>query len=341
MLYLALLLAMRLTPQTPDAPLKQPQMAVQGDTIAMTYGARNAVYFVRSDDGGRTFSKAVKVAEAPYIALGMHRGPRIVSLRNNAIVISAITGGVRGKEGDLMSWRSTDGGKKWSPGVQVNDTKHAAREGLHGMAARPDGTVWTVWLDLRANRMQLYGSVSRDGGATWGVNQRIYDSPDGHICECCHPTALLGPDGQMFAMWRNWLGGSRDLYVAESRDGSTWNARKLGSGTWPLNACPMDGGGIVLDSKGSLHSAWRRDGTVYATGADGKEIQLGQGKNPAIAASKHGIYVAWQEGPNVVIRKPSGTVTLGPGTFPTLASTGDRVYAAWERDGAIQLELIR
>src|SRR5688500_18649165 len=78
MLYMALLLAMRLAPEAPDAPLKQPQMAVQGSTIAMTYGIGNRVYFVRSTDAGKTFSKPVKVAEAPFVALGMHRGPRIV-----------------------------------------------------------------------------------------------------------------------------------------------------------------------------------------------------------------------------------------------------------------------
>ena len=316
-------------------------MAVQGSRVAMTYGARNAIYFVRSDDAGRTFSKAVKVFEAPYIALGMHRGPRIVSAGKNTLVISAITGTVRGKQGELMSWRSTDGGKTWSSGKRVNNVSHAAREGLHGMAAREDGTVWTVWLDLRENRMQLYGSISQDGGATWATNQRVYDSPDGHICECCHPTALLGPNGEMFAMWRNWLGGSRDMYVAESKDGSSWKASKLGSGTWPLNACPMDGGGIVLDAKGGLQSAWRRDGAVFTTGPDGREVELGKGKNPAIAAASDGIYVAWQDGPNVVVNKPTGRVTLGPGTFPMLASSGDRVYAAWEQDGAIHVEPLR
>jgi hypothetical protein len=341
MLYMALLLAMRLAPEAPDAPLKQPQMAVQGSTIAMTYGIGNRVYFVRSTDAGKTFSKPVKVAEAPFVALGMHRGPRIVLAGKDTVAITAITGGVRGKEGDLTAWRSTDGGKTWSSGTRVNDIPHAAREGLHGMAARPDGTVWTVWLDLRDKRTVLYGSVSRDRGATWGPNRPVYDSPDGHICECCHPTALLGANGEMLAMWRNWLGGSRDMYVAESKDGGTWKARKLGSGTWPLNACPMDGGGLAIDTKGVLHSAWRRDGAVYATGDDGKEIELGKGKNPAIAAAKDGVYIAWQEGPNVVVRKPGGKVTLGPGTFPMLASSGDVVFAAWEQDGAIHVEPVR
>ena len=48
MLFFALLLALRLTPSAPDAPLKQPQIAVSGKTVNLTYGVGNAVYFARS-----------------------------------------------------------------------------------------------------------------------------------------------------------------------------------------------------------------------------------------------------------------------------------------------------
>ena len=48
------------------------------------------------------------------------------------------------------------------------------------------------------------------------ANQKIYESPDGHICECCHPTAYIGPQGELYAMWRNWVSGSRDMYYAVS-----------------------------------------------------------------------------------------------------------------------------
>ena len=50
-------------------------------------------------------------------------------------------------------------------------------------------------------------------------------------------------------MFRNNVNGSRDEYLVESRDGgrSFAAARKLGSGTWPLNGCPMDGGGLAIE----------------------------------------------------------------------------------------------
>ena len=226
MLFLALLLALRLVPQTPDVSLKQPQIAVSEQNLALAYGAGNSVFFARYENGGKSFSTPVKVADATKLALGNHRGPRIV-FAGKAIVISAINFG----EGDLISWRSTDGGKTWSQGVRINDVPTSAREGLHGMAASPDGTVWTVWLDLRQKGTRLFGSLSNDGGRTWARNQPIYASPDGNICECCHPTAYIGPKGELYAMWRNWLSGSRDMHYAVSADRKTWKVQKLGSGT--------------------------------------------------------------------------------------------------------------
>lgn len=341
MLFLALLFALRLTPSAPDAPLKQPQIAVSDKTVNLTYGAGNAVYFARSNDSGKTFSEPVKVAEPKALMLGMHRGPRI-AVAGKTIVITAIGGEEKGKNVDLFAWRSTDGGKTWSQGVRVNDVPASAREGLHGLAAGQNGILWTVWLDLREKGMRLMGSLSKDGGKSWSPNQLVYQSPDGHICECCHPTAYVGPKGELYAMWRNWLSGSRDMYYAISTDGKSWTAHKLGEETWPLKACPMDGGGLALDGNGGFHSAWRRDRVVYASPASGKEIALGNGKNPSIAANRNGPYVAWTEGTAVKLMKPGvqSPVTVGEGAFPVVAAS-DTAYIAWEHEGAITVEEIR
>ena len=227
MLFFALLLAMRLTPEAPNVPLKQPQIAVSGKTVALAYGAGNVVYFARSEDGGKTFSKPIKVGEESRLALGRHRGPRIV-FAGTSLVITAETHEAAGKGGDLLAWSSADGGKHWTSPVRVNDVPTSAREGLHGTAAAVDGTVWVVWLDLRQKGMRLYGSLSKDAGKTWSANQLVYSSQDGHICECCHPTAFIGPRGELYAMWRNWLSGSRDMYYAVSTDRKTWTASQAG-----------------------------------------------------------------------------------------------------------------
>src|SRR5260370_1332262 len=136
-------------------------------------------------------------------------------------------------------------------GVVINDAPAAAREGLHSMVAG-GGLLFATWLDDRAQGKRLYGATSKDAGLTWSKNVEVYESPSGTICQCCHPTALIDGNGVIHVMWRNALDGNRDMYVAHSKDGgvSFGRARKLGEGSWELNACPMDGGGLAIDAQG-------------------------------------------------------------------------------------------
>src|SRR5437764_11342492 len=109
MLFLAALVAFHLPPVSPAVPNRQPQLAAAGGTVAMVFGAGESIYVARSADGGRSFGAGAKVAELPKMLLGRHRGPRVV-ISGNTMVVSAIAS----EPGDLVAWRSTDGGKSWS-----------------------------------------------------------------------------------------------------------------------------------------------------------------------------------------------------------------------------------
>jgi hypothetical protein len=338
----ALLLAMRLAPESSDVQFRQPQLAVSGKTVALTFGSGNSIYFSSSSDEGKTFSKPVKVADPGVISLGMHRGPRI-AYAGSTIVISAIAGKEgKGKDGDLIAWRSVDGGRKWSSGVKVNDAPGAAREGLHTMTASGD-FLYAAWLDLRSKGTKLYGAVSTDGGEHWQENRLVYESPDGSICQCCHPSAAISSVGDVYVMWRNALGGSRDMYVGLSTDhGKTFHTQKLGQDTWQLNACPMDGGALVLDEKSKVKTVWRRADTIYQFAPGGQETAVGKGKNPSMAYAAAGAYIAWSDGANLMLQTPGAKepVVLAEGSFVTLAGSGP-VYAAWEDKGSISVHLLR
>jgi hypothetical protein len=338
--FTALLVAATIAPDAPQVEYKQPQIALSEKLVGITFGSGNVVYFAGSKDGGQTFSSPAEVSRPGKLALGRHRGPRI-AIAGNTIVVSAITGEkLGGIDGDLTAWRSTDGGRTWSAGVRVNDVPAAAREGLHAMAAA-DGIVFATWLDLRDKGTVLYGAVSRDGGATWSKNRVVYASGDGHICECCHPSALVS-GGKIYAMWRNWLSGSRDMWAAVSSDeGETFQgARKLGAGTWPLKGCPMDGGGIAMDA-GKLVSAWRREGSIFVAPVDGDEREIGKGKDPAIAAGRDGVFVVWSssEGLRAALPgKPESAVLDPLGAYAAVAGNGTAVAAAWESGGEIRVQ---
>ena len=143
--------------------------------VVVTFGADNSVYCAASNDSGKTFAPPVLVAgpRTGSLSLGMRRGPRIaLADGGNTVVIAAVYGRQgKGQDGELMAFRSRDGAKTWSRPAPVNDVPGAAREGLHALAAAPDGkTLACAWLDLRGpqgSETRIYSSLSHDGGATW------------------------------------------------------------------------------------------------------------------------------------------------------------------------------
>lgn len=342
MMFLPLLFAVvTLQPGDAAGEYRQPQLAAAHGQIGVTFGTKSAVWFASSPDGGRTLGAPVKVAEAGSLALGRHRGPRLAILPS-ALVISAITGKSGAQAGDLVAWRSSDQGKTWERTAVINDVPDSAREGLHAMTADSQGNLTAVWLDLRAQGMRLYGSRSKDGGRTWSKNELVYESPDGTICQCCHPSLATDAQGTVWVMWRNALSGSRDLYVASSKNGAPFaGAQKLGTGTWVLNACPMDGGGIAVASKG-LVSAWRRDGEIFLARPGQPETKLGDGKDVTLAATAKGTYAVWTGKDGLLAVTPAAsepTKLAAGGGFPNVVALPDgAALAAWEEKGTILLQ---
>ncbi len=276
------------------------------------------VFVACSTDGGATFAPAVKVAHVPQLMLGMRRGPRLAA-HGDRLTVTVIAH-------ELLAFTSTDGGKSWAEPVTINTVPTSAREGLHDLAGSTDGEAFVTWLDLRNGKTELWGSSSRDGGRTWSPNEQVYKSPDKTICECCHPTTLFDAQGNLAVMWRNAIEGSRDMWLSLRPRGATQftAARKLGTGTWTLNACPMDGGRIVALGEGKFGAVWQRAGEVFLTGTDGAETLLGKGKQPVAVARDGQTFVFWQQGADLVsardLRGTAPTKYAGDARFPSLVA---------------------
>ncbi len=291
-------------PKDGSEPL-QPQVAVAGpNEIYVAFGAGKTIYCTASHDGGRHFESPVKVAAVPSLMLGKRRGPRIVA-GPDALVIAAI-----GRGGELLAWRSTDQGRTWLGPVTINDVPKAAREGLHALAAGPKGEIFCVWLDLRNERPEVFGSNSKDGGKTWSPNQRIYRSPAGNVCECCHPSVTFDSQGNLYVMWRNWLNGNRDLYLSISKDGGRTfsEAEQIGKGHWRLDHCPMDGGAIAVAKPGEITTVWRREKTIFTTmPGQREETSLGRGEQPWVTANGGGVWMTWvsRENGDLLLKTPN------------------------------------
>lgn len=278
---------------------RQPQATVSSDgTIYVVFGADETIYCCRSTDGGESFQSPTRIGSLPGLALGRRRGPRIAAGPKGAVVTA-----ISHKTGNLFAWYSNDEGRSWNGPQRVNDSPKDCREGLHAMAVAPDGGVFCTWLDLRSGSTEIFGSYSTDGGSSWGDNQRVYRSPSGTVCECCHPAATYDSNGRLHVMWRNSLKGARDMFLASSEDnGQTFSAaNKLGQGVWTLNACPMDGGYLAAYGDGKLTTVWRRRDVIYRTDSPGTtESRVGTGLQPWVTGTRKGVTIVWlsrQNGP--------------------------------------------
>ncbi|MDZ4710094.1 MAG: sialidase family protein [Saprospiraceae bacterium] len=222
----------------------------------LVYGSGDSLMYTYSMDQGTSFVKPSLLGILPHLVAGHTRGPQIAASDHLITVIAC------NKSGDIFSYQKQPSGG-WETAALVNDADTVAKEGLMALAA--DGNItYAVWLDVRDNHNKLFGSLSVDGGKTWSRNILIYASPDTTVCNCCKPS--VGVQGNhVFVMFHYWLGGNRDLYLIESWDAgkSFGREQKLGNGSWALNACPMDGGGIAIDKKGNLTTVWRREDKYF------------------------------------------------------------------------------
>ena len=307
----------------------QPQVAVApSGRIHVVFGKENAIYHTTSPDG-RVFSAPMKVGELEKLALKMRRGPRITAT-DKLVLVTAISHA----DGTVHAWTSADTGATWKEAAPLNTVPKSAREGLQALAGDGRGLVAAVWLDMRGKGTEPWSRVSRDGGATWADEVSIYQSPDGHICECCVPTVAISPTGEIAAMWRNWLGGSRDLYLSTSRDGRTFSpAQKLGVGTWKLNGCPMDGGSLAFAPAGNWLAVWRRERTVFASETTAAEKQLAANAVQPIAAyAGKTPLILWEAGGSLMLQRGTGS----PARFAenaaaaSIVSGPETTVIAWE-----------
>lgn len=307
----------------------------KNNNIHIVYGTGDSIMYVSSKNG-KNFTSPALVAVLPKLFASAMRGPQIAAF-DNGIIVTACT-----NEGNIFSFRKEVSGK-WTKALKVNDVNESAKEAL--MALSADGThAYAVWLGVKKPRGQnVYGAKSDDGGKTWSKNILVYASPDSTVCECCKPSVVV-KDNTVHVMFRNWLKGNRDLYVIKSSDGgkSFEQAQKLGEGSWKLNGCPMDGGGLAVDKNGTHETVWRREGKIYAATAGKSEKEIGDGRGCTIETVNGKKVYAWGLNGDVIVMNSQGMKkNLGKGSLPLIkALNNELVLCVLENDRQIHASVV-
>lgn len=305
------------------------------DKLHLVYGNGDSILYCNSYDRGNTFSSPALISIVPKLAASHTRGPQVAATSNGLAVTAC------NESGDIFSFVKEQSGN-WIQTERVNDMDTVAKENL--MALATDGqNAFTVWLDLRDKHNKIFGARSTDGGKTWSKNMMIYASPDTTVCECCKPSVQMKGDN-VYVMFRNWLNGNRDLYLIQSSDaGITFGqAQKLGTGSWALNGCPMDGGGIAIKNNGDPETVWNRKGVIYSCEPGKEEKELGKGKNCTIESVNGKNVYAWVEDGEVIVLKPQGMrKNLGKGHLPVIkAINNEHILCIWENNKQIHKAIL-
>ena len=308
----------------------------QQGTLYMLFVKGNGLFYSTSLDKGLNFSTAEFIDSIKDVFAVAGRGPQINCTKTGLNILALDKGG------NIYSY-TEEQNKDWIKRGRVNDVPDVAKEGFLSVATKDD-SLYAVWLDLRKDgRNKIVGSLSADAGKTWQKNKIIYQSPSGSVCECCKPSTVFGEKG-ITVMFRNNLNNFRDLYIISSTDGGVNFSKeeKLGNGTWKLNACPMDGGGLKYNNSGDLQTIWRRADSIFIATLGMQEQMIGKGKNCEIENVGEQFAYTWIENGNIVCALPGNKkINIGEGTFPFLISTSkDSFICIWQHNNNIYRKLI-
>jgi len=315
---------------------QMPNMIIdKSNTIHIVYGNGDSIMCISSKDG-KSFNAPSLVAVLPKLMASAMRGPQIASAENG-LVMTACT-----SEGNIYFYKEDLSGR-WTKIKRINDANESAKEAL--MALSADGLhVYAIWLGIRGPKGQnVYGSESVDGGKTWTKNLLVYESPGGTVCECCKPSVAVRGNN-VFVMFRNFINGNRDLYLIKSINGGRTfgHAMKLGDGSWKLNGCPMDGGGLTINQNGNPETVWRREGNIYAATPGVTEKKIGEGRGCSMETINNKNIYTWSENGKIILVKSDGNnINLGKGSLPIVKALNDQqVICIWENDKEIMGRVI-
>jgi len=278
---------------------------------------RGDIFYVRSADAGRSFSRPIRVNSqaASAIVAGMVRGPQMALGRNGRVHVAWMGSNVSepkapGGHTPMLYARLNDGGDGFEPQRNVIQ-KHPGLDGGGSIAADGKGNVYVTWhapTDIEAKAgeagRRVWISRSNDDGRTFDVETAADASPAG-TCGCCGMAAWADHHGRVYVLYRTASAGvNRDTRLLGSDDGGK-SFKILAEHPWPSSACMMSTPGFA-DGANAVAAAWETQKQVYFTRIDPAALKSapptappgdGSRKHPRLAVNGKGqALVAWAEG---------------------------------------------
>jgi peroxiredoxin len=305
-----------------DGSLTLGALYVVGKIVPGRRFPASALRFVRSDDGGDTWSAPVTVTDDTTKGLdadfGSHNFHALYAAPNGTFHVAWLDG--RAGKSAVYTTHSTDGGRTWARNVRVVPMGAPLTEACPccrtAIAADAEGHVYLAWR-----------AVIPDTSAKAVVTAPGNGNGNEH--------AAHGATGPTI----------RDIVIARSDDGgTTWGApQRVHADNWVFDGCPHAGPSLALDSTGVLHAAWWTGkpgaaGVFYTRSSDqarsfssATPLGVADASQPAhvqLAVRGRTVFATWDDGtkrvPAVVLR----TSHDGGATFDAAVAVSDAGKAA-------------
>jgi hypothetical protein len=326
--------------------------------IQRSNGASNVM--LRRSVDGKNFSAPGRVNDLPGDGTVRNENPPKVAVGPSGDVYVCWANETAKWKGDIRFARSTDGGRTFQPAITLNSDAGGAPTGhaFQSIAVDRRGRIFVTWIDERSKKAndrgaEIWLSTSEDRGKTFSRDRRILSD----VCECCRTNIQIDSAGRLFLSYRTVPGKGamyRDIVVARSTDaGISFKTTTVSADGWDINACPVTGPALCVDSSDQVHVVWftgggEKPGLYYATSGDhGSSYLPRKLLDPdqklarhaqAIAQPDGKILVAWDdqlEGPVTFL----GVLDPGSGlkrrtlanqrlSYPTLAANNDVAIVA-------------
>lgn len=281
------------------------------------------LFYVRSTDGGSTFSNPVRVNSqaGSAIATGTIRGGQLAIGRGGRVHVTwngSDTASPRGlvnpangqPSAPFLYSRSNADGTAFE--AQRNLTRRSyGVDGGGSIAADGTGHVYAAWHSLAAggrdgeDHRLVWIARSTDDGATFGEEEPAWREPTG-ACGCCGVRMFAGPLNALYLLYRSATAVThRDMYLLQSNDeGRSFHGSRVQP--WEIGACPMTSMSIA-STPSSVFAAWETAGQVFFGKIDANGARIptpiaapggaGTRKHPRLAVDAAGdILLVWTEG---------------------------------------------
>ena len=210
----------RLAPD-PNRPRRVYMTWLQGLEVAALKFTRtgNPIQAVRSDDGGKTWTKAMRVSDGRrerVIAPSPLVGPRgelyvlFLDLGNDRLDYAAGHGGRGGPPYvgtfKLVLTRSLDGGRKWGESLVAHDLRPIHRfivffPPAPSLAVARDGRIYAAFHDRRLGDADVWLWTLAPGARSWEGPRRVNDTPERDRTWQYLPKLAVAPDGRLDVLY--------------------------------------------------------------------------------------------------------------------------------------------